>query len=317
MSRATRPGDDAVPRLRPVAALWTLVGHSGSGRREWSLQRKLRAMREAGFAAVCTLFDEATADAVRAESLEPVGLFFGREPAGYAASIASVVRSGVRVANVQLMGHDLPVTEGLRRWLALERFAIDAGIELSLETHRDTVTETPEKLFALAERYEQKTGRLLRLTWDFSHLAVVKHIEPAIVAERYLKRADLIAHATQIHFRPFNAHHAQIPVTHRGGRLAPGLDAYLAFAAAVMRIWKGAPANRGRALYACPELGPVQGGYGLAAFPSVWPDAVRLQRELETCWRETPAVQSRAKGQSHRDRRDLNGGGGTRRGFEE
>ena len=269
--------------LRPVAALWTLVDHPGPGRREWSLARKLRALREAGFAAACTLFDDTTAAAVRDAGLEPVALFFGREPSEYPALIASVVRSGARLANVQLMGHDLPAAEAARRWFALERLAIDAGIELSLETHRDTVTETPEKLFALAERHEQKTGRLLRLTWDFSHLAIVKHIDPATVAERYLARADLVAHATQIHFRPFNAHHAQIPVTRRG-KLTEEVGPYLKFVAQVMRIWKAAPSNRTRMLYACPELGPVPGGYGLSSFPPSWPDAVRLQRELEVCW---------------------------------
>jgi hypothetical protein len=273
----------AGPRLSPVAALWTLVEHPGAGPREWHLKRKLRAIREAGFTSVCTVFEESLTDAVRAEGLEPLPLIFGRDPADFAALIASVVRSGATLANVQLMGHDLPAAESLRRWLALERRANDAGFELSLETHRDTVTETPEKLFALAERYEQKTGRLLRLTWDFSHLAVVKHIDPATVAERYLKRTDLIEHATQFHFRPFNAHHVQIPVTRRGA-LTPEIVPYLDFAATVMRLWKTAPANRTRICYACPELGPIQGGYGLSTFPSSWSDAVRLQRELETRW---------------------------------
>ncbi len=281
LPKKTKP--TAGPQLRPVAALWTLVEHPGPGRREWSLARKLRAIREEGFAAVCTGFDDALTAAVRAEGLEPVALIFGGEPAGYSALIASVVRSGATVANVHLRSHDLPAAEALRRWLALERRAIDAGIELSIETHRDTVTETPEKIFSLAERYEQKTGRLLRLTWDFSHLAVVKHIDPATVAERYLKRADLIVHATQFHFRPFNAHHVQIPVTRRGV-LTPEIAPYLDFAATVMRLWKTAPANRKRTCYACPELGPIPGGYGLSSFPPSWPDAVRLQRELEARW---------------------------------
>jgi hypothetical protein len=287
MSRSPHP---AAPQMRPVAALWTLSGHPDAGGREWPLVRKLRSMRVAGFTAVCAVLDDPKgalrlAGAARAEGLEPVALFFGREPAGYSALIDSVAKSGATVANVQLMGHDLLATDALRRWLDLERRANDAGIELSLETHRDTVTETPEKIFALAERYEQKTGRLLRLTWDFSHLAVVKHIGPAMVAERYLHRADLIAHATQFHFRPFNAHHAQIPVTRRG-QLTPEMGAYLKFAKQVMRQWKALPANRTRTLYCCPELGPADaGGYALKFFPKPWPDAIRLQRELGICWK--------------------------------
>lgn len=271
-------------RFRSVAAFWTLTEHPGPGSREWSLARKLRSLRDSGFTALCSDLGEKESAIVREAGIEPVGLVFGHEPDRYPALIAAAARTGAKIANLQLMNPDLPTAEALRRWILLERLAADAGIELSLETHRATVTETPAQLFALASRYEQKTGRLLRLTWDFSHIGVVKHFEPARVAELCLTRSDLIAHASQFHFRPFNGQHAQIPVA-RQGKLTAEIAPYLEFVTGILRIWKAAPANRTRLLYACPELGPVPGGYALTSFPKSWPDAVRLQRELEACWR--------------------------------
>ena len=36
----------------------------------------------------------------------------------------------------------------------------------------NTCTETPEKLCAIAAGYKKSTGRLLPITWDFSHLSL-------------------------------------------------------------------------------------------------------------------------------------------------
>ncbi len=51
-----------------------------------------------------------------------------------------------------------------------------------------------------------------------------------------------------------------------------------------MRVWKAAPANARRTLFACPEMGPYDGGYNVTGFPPAWPDAVILRRELARLW---------------------------------
>jgi hypothetical protein len=93
------------------------------------------------------------------------------------------------------------------------------GLEPSIEVHRDTCTETPEKTYALADGYLKMTGKLLPLTWDFSHLAVVKHLMPESYVKRLLVRPKLIQRSQQFHFRPFNGHHCQVPVTRGDGSL--------------------------------------------------------------------------------------------------
>jgi hypothetical protein len=157
------------------------------------------------------------------------------------------------------------------------------GLEVAIETHRDTCTETPEKLFALADGYEQSTGERLPLVWDFSHLAVVKHLLPPFWP-RLGTRPDLIQRAQQFHFRPFNGHHCQVPVTDSRGRLTPEFKEYLPFVEKLMAAWLAAAAP-GRELIAVPEMGPLWLGYNLHSLPGSWPDTQVLRNRIEQSWR--------------------------------
>ena len=62
---------------------------------------------------------------------------------------------------------------------------------------------------------------------------------------------------------------------------------WLPFAAATMDLWRKAPGNRDRTLFACPELGPYSpggAGYNISGLPAAWPDAIVLRRELAKRW---------------------------------
>src|SRR6202012_1496148 len=97
--------------------------------------------------------------------------------------------------------------------------------------------ETPEKFYALADAYERATGELLPTSWDFSHFAVVKHLVPENFVERLLVRKDLVQRAQQFHFRPFNGHHVQVPITDGKGNLTQEVRDWLPFAEALLNIW--------------------------------------------------------------------------------
>src|ERR1700686_78090 len=56
------------------------------------------------------------------------------------------------------------------------------------------------------------------------HLAVVKHLVSEIYVERLLVRPDLIQGSQQFHFRPFNGHHCQVPVTRGDGSLTQEIN---------------------------------------------------------------------------------------------
>jgi hypothetical protein len=269
-----------------IANLWTLVGHP-SPEKEWSLDRKLRAIAAAGFDGITTrLTREHRALAERHGLRHLLGYISSSDPEEFATRIREQKEGGAVHINVQMDDHDTPPAVAVKHWLRMEREAEKiGGVVMSLEVHRDTCTETPEKTYEIAARYHAATrGRLLKLNFDFSHPASVKHLAPADYAARLLTHPDLVQHSEQCHFRPFNGHHCQVPVTYRG-QLTREVKDYLVFARELMRLWKAAPANASRTLYACPEMGPYNGGYNVTGFPPAWPDAVILRGELAKAWK--------------------------------
>ncbi len=164
------------------------------------------------------------------------------------------------------------------------RLAKPLGLAPAIESHRGTCTETPEKMYALADAYERETGELLPISWDFSHFAVVKHLVPENFVERLLVRPDLIRHAQQFHMRPFNGHHVQLPITDGRGALTQEVREWMPFAEALLRCWLEGNADAEREIFVCPELGPVEGGYALSTFPNSWEDAKVLREELQRLW---------------------------------
>lgn len=270
-----------------IANLWSLVAHP-SPKKEWPLERKIRAVAEAGFDGFTTaLTPEHRALAEKHELRHLLGFISTSEPEQFAALIAEQKEGGAMHINVQLDDHDTPPAVATKHWIAMERAAEKiGGVVLSLEVHRDTCTETPEKTYEIAERYHAATGRLIKMNFDYSHLACVKHLNASNYAERLITHPELLQHSEQCHFRPFNGHHCQVPVTFRG-ELTPEVKDYLRFAREVMRVWKRGKGNEQRTLFACPEMGPYPSGYNVTGFPSAWPDAMVLRGELEKAWRAT------------------------------
>ena len=162
-------------------------------------------------------------------------------------------------------------------------------LEISIEVHRDTCTETPEKTYALADAYFADTGQLLPITWDFSHFAVVKHLQPKDFSARLLERPDLVTRASQFHFRPFNGHHCQVPVTNGDGSLTRELREWLPFVADTFSLWFDANRDTEREIFVVPEMGPASSGYNLDGLPNSWEEAVKLRPILENLW-HTKAV---------------------------
>jgi hypothetical protein len=104
--------------------------------------------------------------------------------------------------------------------------------------------------------------------------------------EFLLDHPALLQNSEQVHFRPFNGHHAQVPVTHRG-ELTPEVKSYLVFVEALMKLWKQCRSNKGKTMFACPEMGPYAdggGGYNITGLPPAWPDAIVLRHELARAW---------------------------------
>jgi len=271
-----------------IAALWSLTWHP-SREREWSLERKISAIAKAGFDGFAGRLTPEHRQLADKHGLQhTLGYVSSSDPAEFGPMIRAQKEGGAVHINVQMDDHDTPPPVAARHWLRMEREAEKiGGVVVSLEVHRDTCTETPEKTYEIAERYHRATGRLIKLNFDYSHIAVVKHLSPDDYAARLLDHPELFQNSDQCHFRPFNGHHCQVPVTHRG-QLTPEVKSYLVFVQAALKLWRSAPHNRDRTLFACPEMGPygeAGAGYNITGLPPAWPDAVVLKGELARCWK--------------------------------
>jgi hypothetical protein len=256
---------------------------------EWTLSEKLDAIRDAGFDGVCWAPSEELLQGARSRDLIFLGGMASCRLPEFASLLRDLKRWGAYHVNVQLGTDDLLTPEALRLTLALMAQAAALGLAPAIETHRGTCTETPEKLYALADAFHRATGSLLPISWDFSHFAVVKHLVPANVAQRLLVRPDLIQHAQQFHFRPFNGHHAQIPITDGKGCLTKEFEDWLPFAEAILTCWLKGNGTSAREIFICPELGPMEGGYALSTFPDSWEEAKLLRSEIDRLWRRLTA----------------------------
>jgi hypothetical protein len=269
------------PVLRQFAQLWTLT-HQPSAEKEWTRDEKFKQAKKAGFDAMGGRVFEEIPGLCEKHGLEYV-CYTDAERATYKDKLEAVKSMRPARVNVQLCDHDTPPKEAAAVWLKLEPLAEKMGLLVDLEVHRDTCTETPEKVYEIATLYRKATGKKLRFCWDFSHIAVVKHLSPPY-AERLLTHPDLVRLSRQFHFRPFNGHHCQVPMTDRKGEETPEFKAYWQFVDALLACWMQG-AKGGEVFYACPEFGPVASGYGLSVFSDSWKDAIRLRAKTEDLWK--------------------------------
>ena len=273
------------PVLRHIANLWTFMGGSpGSPQRP--LSEKLDAIQLAGFAGVCWAPSTELCEELKSRDLIFVGGMASGDPQEFPRLLAELRDGGAYHVNVQLGGDAISANDALKLALRLFREADELGLAPAIETHRGTCTETPEKFYALANAFARERGSLLPASWDFSHFAVVKHLVPSIFAERLLIRPDLVQNAQQFHLRPFNGHHAQVPITDGRGNLTQEMLDWLPFAEAILRCWLDGNRDTDREIFICPELGPVDGGYALSTFPDSWEEAKVLRSEIDRLWQK-------------------------------
>lgn len=278
-----------MPKISHIANLWSLVGIP-SPKKEWSLERKIAAVADAGFDGITTALTPEHAKLAAKHGLKDLLGFISNntgKPADYAKAIQAQKDAGAVQINVQLDDEDTPPAVAAKNWINLMKAADKiGGVVMSLEVHRDTCTETPEKTYEIARLYKKATGKMIKINFDFSHFAVVKHIHPGNYSSYLLREPALVQNSEQAHCRPFNGHHCQVPVTYKG-RLTDEIKSYLAFTDDLFRCWKSAKQNADRTLYVCPEMGPYhQGGagYNITGLPPAWPDAAVLRKELAKSW---------------------------------
>lgn len=272
-------------QIQHIAALWSALHYPSEGS-EWSVERKIHEAKMACFDGVASMPREGLRDAVRKHDMPLIGYMAVGKVSQFADAIKANLDAGSQLINVHLGSGETLTSEALDLTMLLLEEGRRQGTDINIEVRRATCTETPEKTYALADAYEELTGELIPLTWDFSHLAVVKHLHHKNFAEQLLVRPDLVQRAQLFHFRPFNGHHCQIPVTDGRGSLTSELKEYLVFVEAVLTCWLAHTDNANRRILVVPEMGPVLGGYNLSTLPNSWEEAKILRIEIDRIWRK-------------------------------
>jgi len=279
------------PKARFIAALWTLNEHPTASK-EWSLERKIRAIKEAGFDGFATVLNPEHQRLAKKYELMMIGFIVSNHSKEIRKMLLENKKNGAHYINVHLGKEDTLTPEALRLALRMMEDAAELGLEPSIETHRNTCTETPEKTYALADAYWKATGKLLPLTLDYSHHAVVKHLTTQDFVKRLLVQPKLIQRAGLVHLRPFNGHHAQVPVTDGNGKITQEVKDWLPLVDAFFKIWRQGK-QAGRELFIYPELGPVLSGYNLHSLPKSWEDARVLTKILRKHWNASGAISTK------------------------
>ena len=270
------------PVLKQFAQLWTLT-HQPSKEKEWSLDEKFKRAKAAGFDSMGGRPGPDIAPLCEKYGMDYV-CYTDAAMDNYAEKLKAVQATKPARVNVQMCDHDTLPKDAVKVWLKIAALAEKMGLQADLEVHRDTCTETPEKVYEIAALYEKATGRKIRMCWDFSHIAVVKHLLPPY-APRLIERPDLVQISRQLHFRPFNGHHCQVAATDGKGHETPEIKPYLEFLDALLACWF-AGAKGGEVVYICPEFGPVMSTYGLSNMPDVWKDAIWLRGKIDALWKK-------------------------------
>lgn len=274
------------PRIRQIANLWTLWDYP-TEKLDWPLEKKIAAIKEAGFDGFTALLEKDHSRLAEKYRLCTVGYFASANPAEFASLISQNKDNGALRINVQLGSHDTPVEKAIPMAIHVVEEGEKQGVPCDIEVHRTTCTETPEKAHAIAAGFKKATGKLIPFTWDFSHPAVVKHLAPPYW-ERLITNQKLVQHARHFHFRPFNGHHCQVPVTDGNGKLSVEFKQWLPMLDKTLEVFfAGKPAGD---VFVCPEMGPVRGGYNFAQLPNSWEDAKILRGIIAKAWKKALAA---------------------------
>lgn len=268
--------------FKVFATAWSLREYPAK-ETEWSWERKFAAIAAAGFDGVMGPPRPEMAGRGSLDYWAMGSLGVGDDPGSY---FESAIRLGASHATIQVCDVDTPLDDTVSVVESVMAAARKAGISATIETHRDTFTETPEKTWALCDAYSARTGEPLPVCFDHSHFAVVRHFA-APYWPKLNERPDVLARCGRMHLRPFTGHHCQIPATRDGREPSPE---YLLWGDYVetMFAWVQAHSTQSE-LIVCPELGNAAPAYGLSCFPDIWVDAQYVGSDLRRRWQNVTA----------------------------
>lgn len=264
-------------KLHTYATAWSLREYPSKDG-EWSWAKKFDAIRDAGFTGIMSPPREELAERGDLVYWAMGSLGVEHDPVSYFEEIQAL---GATHATIQPCDVDTPLAEAINVVVNVLNAAKKVGIPATIECHRNTFTETPEKMWALYDGFREKTGELMPTCFDHSHFAVVRHFS-APYWDSLNERPDILRDCPRFHMRPFNGHHCQIPATFDGVIRTPEYEAWSDYAKSLIAFMKAE--GTATDIHMVPELGNAAPSYGLSCFPDVWEDAKIVGADLRRWW---------------------------------
>src|SRR5262245_22161616 len=129
------PTPASAPQLVMCATTWSMIGYP-TPKREWSIERKLRAIKAEGFDGVCAFITPEIARLAGQLGLRLMSGFDAQSAADALPRLKAQRDAGVRFINIQLLNHDTPPAKSAPAAVKLIRTARQLGLSVHIETHR-------------------------------------------------------------------------------------------------------------------------------------------------------------------------------------
>lgn len=270
------------PQLLIAINSWSLH-HKHPVEAPGAITAQLDCVSEAGFDAFTWLPDPPElGSGLKERALGYAGFFVAEESGRVGKQIEACLQLGNGPINCFLGRHDTPPEAASELAEAIWAEGERLGARVHVEVHRNTATETPEKLAELIRVSRERYGREPLINFDLSHHALVKHLETEAFENRLWTDLPAFRTSNLWHVRPFNGQHCQLPVSDRRGGFSPEYQAFRPYIKAGLVHWLEGP-RPGNALWIVPELG-CSLGYDLSCFPDIWEDTVMLARDIQSIW---------------------------------
>ena len=270
--------------FRVYQSLWGMTALPYGGAVEWTIAEKVAKAIEGGFDGVEIPWTPTfpTQDAVAVARERGVAFGVTCYPTSIAAfqELAPVLRSlEPEYVNVQPNVRVSTVAEGapvIRGWLEI---AAEAGLPVTIETHRDRMTTDLRFTLRLLDEVPE-----LRLTADLSHFVVGQEFPLPVSDENHALIRRVIERADVFHGRV--ASREQVQITPGWDRHREWLELFLGWWEHGFALWRersGADAH----LHFVTELGPpwyaITGADG-RELSDRWEDALFLQERVREVW---------------------------------
>lgn len=262
---------------RLFGTLWSLRNYP-SEEDAWSLEKKIEQIRAAGFEGLMGppddfLLETGTgglpfwAMATYTESIPVEGRF------------QKAVELKAEHLTIQLGDYDYSLPQCLALLDDIADWSAKYDLPFSIENHRDTFPETPDRFRELRKAFIKSGGFSYEHCMDHSHFAVLRHIRPPYF-EALAKDEDLMLGCRFFHLRPFTGHCCQIPATDgKGNRIPEYLD-WLDYVRDLKQFIDAQELEKPVNL--CVEMGNTNPAYRLSIYPDNWTDTQVVLEDLKS-----------------------------------